>query len=472
MKRLSIESLRIAAAAAVCLVLSFVSSMAQISQTSQTDASKQTVNELLSNSKARFAIVSKSVLSKTVDNDEIRARIVLTNPDGSTAGGYGAPYIQSKDEMLRLWREFLTVNLNITTQPDEFFVTETRITPDTSFAVAFVLDHSPSTTMPRAIRMQRALQTALTQFEANDFVSIIKFTGRINVEVPATNDKAEYASKFLVNGLNMRASGSAVFDAAARGIEEIAGTTAGRRLLVLFTDGEDNASSMSMQDVIALAKKTNTEIHTISYGVGNNEVLSTLAMQTGGRTHQLEDVYDFDKVFMGIYVSMRHFYDVVIHTNASSRVTDFISPHSTIASDIPHRSIQPMELLPLMPTRGIQVNNPSSRSDQSLTLSVDLKFEGEASEISAVDLLLLDSIATVLVQRADLALEIVPGSDGPSVAPKDVIIAQGRATAIRDFLVRRGVHPSRVRGYSSRPPSLAPDLRGRSSKATFVFTKM
>ena len=85
----------------------------------------------------------------------------------------------------------------------------------------------------------------------------------------------------------MRVSGSAVFDAAIRGIEEISASNADHRLVILFTDGEDNASSKSMLDVIALAKKTNTQIHTVTYGVGDEAVLAAIAAGSGGRTHRL-----------------------------------------------------------------------------------------------------------------------------------------------------------------------------------------
>lgn len=458
-------------AAAICSLFAATASIAQISPTSEISASATmdenlpTVRSLVTNSNARFAVVSKSV-----ESDAVRATIVLTKADGSTIGGYGAPYLENKEHTLSLWRDFISTNLNMVAQPDDLTVIENRAATDASFAVAFVLDHSPSTTMPRAIRMQRAVQTALTQFAKSDFVSVVKFTSRINVEVPATNDKAEYVSKFLVNGLNMRVSGSAVYDAAIRGMEEIAPSLADRRLLIMFTDGEDNASSSTMLDVIALAKKTNTQIHTVTYGVGNEAVLSGLAAGTGGRTHQLRDVYDFDKVFMGIYASMRHSYDLVVRTNTSPQGSSDISSAVISASAAANGKIQPAEVLALMPKQGLQVSN-TTRADQSLTLNVDLRFEGEASNISAADILMLDSIATVLVQRADLALEIVPGNDDASVAPQDVVIAQRRATAVRDLLIRRGVHPSRVQGFSSRPSS-TPQPRGTNPKTTFVFTKM
>lgn len=461
------HGLRTAALAAVCFAVCVVSSTAQISQSSEFEVGKPSVRDLIVNSKARFAVVKKSV-----ETGIMKATVVLTQADGKTIGGYGAPYIESNEQMLNLWSDFIAANLNMPANPDEITVTENRISPDTSFAVGFVLDHSPSTTLPRAIRMQRAVQSALKQFEDRDFVSVIKFTGRINLEVPASNDKEEYISKYQVNGLNMRVTGSAVFDAAYRGIEEIASTNTGRRLLILFTDGEDNASSKTMDQVIDLAKASNCVIHTVTYGVGNDEVLNGMAMRTGGCVHQLHDVYDFDKIFLGIYASMRHSYDITVRVSATSQIASNINSSSIISSSVAARgTIQPMEVLSLMPKRGVQVNNTSPSSDQSLTLNVDLKFEGEASDISAADLLMLDSIATVLVQRADLALEIVPGTSDAAGAPEDVVIAQRRATAVRDLLIRRGVHPSRVQGFASRPSSV-PQPRGTSPKTTFVFTKM
>ena len=139
-------------AAIACSVFAVVSASAQFMPMSENDQSnliesdKPSVRELVKNKAARFVVVNKSV-----ESDVTRATVVLTNADGSTIGGYGSPYVESNDQLVAMWREFISSNLNISAQPDELTVVENRAAADATFAVAFVLDHSPSTTMPRAI---------------------------------------------------------------------------------------------------------------------------------------------------------------------------------------------------------------------------------------------------------------------------------------------------------------------------------
>ncbi|MCU0330820.1 MAG: VWA domain-containing protein [Candidatus Kapabacteria bacterium] len=208
------------------------------------------VRDLVASQRVRTQVVEKRMLE-----DRTEFTVVMTDDKGRTIGGYAAPYLQAGQDAAQLWREYVTTYLATPTTDDRLKVREERRAGDEKFAVAFVLDHSPSMTMPRAIRMQRAVQQALTNFEQDDFVSIVKFTSRVKTEVPLTSKKESYLEEFKVNGINVRNDGTAIYDATREGLEQLAEAPAGvHKILIVFTDGEDNSSSATLNQVKDEAK--------------------------------------------------------------------------------------------------------------------------------------------------------------------------------------------------------------------------
>ncbi len=118
------------------------------------------VRELIASNRVKAQVMEKRSLE-----DRVEFEVVLSNDKGKTIGGYAPPYVQAGQDVVSLWREYVLSHLNVSATDDRISVTEERRAQDQSFAVAFVLDHSLSMTMPRAIRMQRAIQQAMSVFE-------------------------------------------------------------------------------------------------------------------------------------------------------------------------------------------------------------------------------------------------------------------------------------------------------------------
>jgi outer membrane protein OmpA-like peptidoglycan-associated protein len=121
----------------------------------------------------------------------------------------------------------------------------------------------------------------------------------------------------------------------------------------------------------------------------------------------------------------------------------------------------------MMPSNKMEIaNNPN---DQALVMNVDLSFAEQTNSVSPADVPLFDSIATVLIQRKDLALKILNHSTEGS----DQNEQHRRANAVRDLLIRRGVPPARVQSYSGKTSAVNPVVRQSDpNRTTFVFTKL
>lgn len=415
------------------------------------------VRELVSSGKAKFSVLSKTTNSKSID-----VKLVLNDFSGKSITGYAAPNLASNIDAGILWKDFVSEHLNINATSNNISVTESQEVSGRSYAVAFVLDHSPSMTVPRAIRMQRAIQSALSTFDGADYVSITKFTSRVSVEVPLTNNKEEYMNQFRVNGLNLRSDGTAIFDATIAGLNELHKAPANtRKIVVLFTDGEDNSSEAELAEVTAMAQKEDATIYCVSYGVADETALYAMSEQTSGSVHQLRDVFDFDNVFMGIYTSLRNSYTLHINTDNDSEEEVYASAAMSAGSYL--GGLQSTDLLAQLPKENLEV---SRSNDKQLVVDVAINFENNG--ISAADVPLLDSVATVMIQRRDMSMEIL---QNVSSNTEEAQAGHRRAQAIRNELIRRGVQPHRVMSYagSSTPATNAQQLA--SKKTTFVFSR-
>lgn len=435
-----------------------------------TRATMVAVRDLIESGQAKFHVVHQEV-----HKERTEIEVVLVDNEGHSIGGFAPPYLPTQAETRPLWKDFVTANLNFPVQPDQITISESRMAEDQSFAVGFVLDHSRSMTIPRAIRMQRAIQSAMKTFDPKDYVTVSKFTGSVEMEVPLAQNRNQYLSNFKVNGLQSRNNGTAIYDAAMETIEQLAmAPDVTKRVMVLFTDGEDNSSSATIEDVVARAKELGVKIHGVTYGVSNKEPIRRIAEQTGGELHQLQHVYDFDKVFLGIYNALRHTYTISVR-NQYSGSDDLVQGATMTAAGSSTGSVRTDDVLALMPRQRVNIAN--TPSEKALIVSVDLTFADESHEVAPVDVPLLDSIATLLIQKGNLSLEILNHKESfGQVANVSNAFMQKRAAAVRDLLIRRGVPPSRIQSYAGDAASSASAnsaLRyADTKKTTFVFTRL
>jgi Ca-activated chloride channel family protein len=202
-------------------------------------------------------------------------------------------------------------------EASEFLVFEDGIKQDITFfnrrqqpiALSLLLDSSAS--MEDHLSM---LQTTATNFvrrlKPNDIAQVIDFDSRVEIRQGFTSNKGE-----LEAAIHQTVAGgsTALFNATYIALRELRKVRAvseeevRRQALIVFTDGEDTSSLVSFDEVLDLAKRSETAIYTIALrGIDVNAkgfreaefVLRTLAQETGGRAFfpakidDLAGVYD------------------------------------------------------------------------------------------------------------------------------------------------------------------------------------
>lgn len=181
-------------------------------------------------------------------------------------------------------------------------------------ALALLMDTSAS----MADRMSTAQEAAIgfaKRLRTQDLASIIDFDSRVEIRHEFTNSvdaltrairqTSAGGSTSLYNAIYISLKELAKIGASATAEEEIR-----RQAIVMLSDGEDTSSLVGFEEVLELAKRSNTIIYSI--GLRSRDirtrrgfreadfVLRQLAQETGGRTFFPEQVEDLPEIYQRI----------------------------------------------------------------------------------------------------------------------------------------------------------------------------
>lgn len=157
--------------------------------------------------------------------------------------------------------------------------------------------------------VKNAILKLVDELGESDQIGIFGFSRRLDTLQPFTQDKK--AAKNAI--LRTRAFGAtALFDAISQAARELLAKQ-GRKALVVFTDGKDNASVLSAHAAIQRAKKAGVPVYT----VGQSEALADktlmdqleeISKATGGKSYEAKKRDDVEKIFSDISSDMKHTY--------------------------------------------------------------------------------------------------------------------------------------------------------------------
>ncbi len=111
-------------------------------------------------------------------------------------------------------------------------------TSDKPFTVALLIDTSPSTAY-KIDEIHRAAAAFVNQLEPQDSVIVIEFNHSVNVLTEATSDRQKIYK--AINKANF-GDGTSLYNAVDEALRKQLGKIAGRKAVVLFTDGVDTTS--------------------------------------------------------------------------------------------------------------------------------------------------------------------------------------------------------------------------------------
>ena len=179
-------------------------------------------------------------------------------------------------------------------------------------ALSLLLDSSASME-DKLPTLQTAAINFVRRLQPTDIAQIIDFDSRVEIRQGFTSkhEDLEAAIRQTVAG-GSTALHNAVYIALKelKKIQARADAGVRRQALVLFSDGEDTSSLVSFDEVLDLAKRSETAIYTISLHTENGAqskgfheaefVMRQLAQQTGGRAFTAKRIEDLAGVYSEI----------------------------------------------------------------------------------------------------------------------------------------------------------------------------
>lgn len=156
------------------------------------------------------------------------------------------------------------------------------------------------------------------QFSAGDMVELTSFSTGVRLEEEFTSD-----GNLLINDINGLYTDdmTSLYDALYTAVERVASQT-GARCVIAFTDGNDNYSSCSIDDVINISNRYHIPVFIIGIGNIDHSNISRIAQQTGGAYYSVSDVYSMKSIYDEIYRMEKELYLVEYEDNTGSKVTE------------------------------------------------------------------------------------------------------------------------------------------------------
>jgi VWFA-related protein len=121
-----------------------------------------------------------------------------------------------------------------------------------------------------------------------------------------------------VHDLKLSKAGTSLYDAVYLASEDKLAREAGRKAIVLLSDGEDTTSTYNASKAMIAAHKSNVVLYAIS-NVGNSGTMRRMADETGGAFFRIRREGDFAKVFEQIALELRTQYSIAYHSTNPSR---------------------------------------------------------------------------------------------------------------------------------------------------------
>ena len=193
--------------------------------------------------------------------DSVVLKAIITDGKGRYITGLAPPHIISGDNFRNYWTKLYDSCSGKKNLIDSFQVREIRENAAPPYSISFVLDHSPSMGNEKCLVLQKAVKKLLYAIKKGDYISAIKFTATQTLEVPLTNDPNEYRNKFLIKGIRDYGNGTRIYDALGLAVKDLnKSPDTHKKIIILFTDGMDGNSNISLDSAERLVRLNNTLI--------------------------------------------------------------------------------------------------------------------------------------------------------------------------------------------------------------------
>jgi VWFA-related protein len=186
---------------------------------------------------------------------------------------------------------------------------------DIPVTVGLVVDHSTSM-RPKLAEVTAAARAFVRSSNREDEMFVVNFNERVSLGLPAairfTDSTAALGNAVAATPTRGQ---TALYDAIAKGLEQLKAGSRDKKVLVVVSDGGDNASERSLDQVMELAGQSSAVIYTVGIFDESDEdrnpgVLKRLAQATGGEAFLPDQIGEVVAICERIARDIRHQYTI------------------------------------------------------------------------------------------------------------------------------------------------------------------
>jgi VWFA-related protein len=349
-------------------------------------------------------------------------------------------YLSGGSKNRPMWCNLLDYVNGRPTQIKDFKLKEATEADKTPTAIALVMDHSGSMGEERARIVQDAAEYFINMKKPEDAIAIVKYDNHTVIESPLLQDGFMVKNKLQKNGLTGFGGMTAIGDGIAAGVEQVANASGyDRRAVLVFTDGQDNSSSILRDSIISLAKRTNTVVCCVDFGENTDkQYLQDVADNSGGSYHNIYSSKEFELVFGDIYKKLKNYY--VLEYTPREYGEHTVSLKLCLPKDT------------LFAERSFD-NTPVIGS-YSL---VDVYFDVNKAEVTSASQPAIENIVTLMKAYPNMTIELrghTDNTNGTKDPDYNKKLSQHRADAVKDAIAKAGISATRIQatGYGETIP--------------------
>lgn len=368
------------------------------------------------------------------NNDKVRLNVQFMDQSAFFMTG------AAKGDWLKKWCKGTIITNGVEIPVEKMTIRESTIKDRKPLAIAVVMDHSGSMGEDRAYSCQDATIDLIKSMKSGDAMSIIKYDGKVSLEAPLTTSPSILLSGMKRNGLQGFGGMTAVTDAISLGIEQVAKADPSmQKVVIVFTDGYDNSSKFSVQDIINKANQSNTMVCAIDFGYGINKgYMEQYSNGTNGLYHHIYSKDEFKLAFDDMYKRFEYYY-----------IVEFEQPEFG-----DHKLVMTLCLDGKEVSDTVSFNN---LPDIGFINLLQVFFDSDKSSIKSESAKAIKRVASMMKLYPGMTIELRGHTDNSNRTGDpnhNVKLSQARADAVKQALVKEGISESRVKsnGFGDSKP--------------------
>lgn len=394
--------------------------------------------------------------------EEIRLYARVMDSSGNFITNMADPYYRGEGSYKKYWSGVRERLGNEDSVISNFTVREFGDNDTIPYSIILALDHGGS--MQGTIEsLQNAAEVFLNMKRSHDKIGVVKFDKKAVVEVPLTANGQLLRTQYRKNGLEGFGLYTSLLDAAKEAVLQLRNEPPdNQRVVVLFTDGEDNSSKTTDIELFKLADSLNVRIFPVGFGYTNDSVMMSLAEYTGGKYYKAYSAQQLRGVFEDIYRSLRNYYLITYDPPLYEGLHE-VFVRLSLPGEGQH-------------TAQAEYDKGSIRSiaDIGDKFKKNILFDFAKATIRPESYIVIDEIARQLKKYGRIRLGVHGHTDNVGGEDFNQRLSEERAEAVAQALVERGIDRSRLRprGFGMIQPVAPNDTeedRQKNRRTEFVI---